>query len=610
MTGSSSDNPRKRRKSRSRRDRRMKRRWWLWAVSLAAALVVFCVVWVGTRAWIAKGDLEAIVPLSSELKSAALANEPAKVSKLASALHQHAESAGSLTSDPIWRAAELTPVLGTNLTAVREISAVARDLSRNAVGPLTKLIASVKVENFKPVDGAVNLAPLIDAQPSVSTAAGALQKATKDVANIPVEGTVAPVRNAVDRLDAQLSELAPPIEALSNAVSLAPAMLGEDAPRNYLLIFQNPAELRSTGGIPGAMALIHTDSGKIELTRQSSSSEFPRYASPVLEVPTDTRGLYGDIIGQFVQDINLTPSFDLTARLAQKMWMERYGETVDGVISLDPVALSYLLSATGPVLTATGDSIDESNAVQLLLNEAYIRYAEPKAQDAFFAAAAKAVFDKLSSGDLDTTRLIAALARAGDERRLLVWNANPDESSILEGSTLSGQLPGEYERSPKAGIYLNDATGAKMDYYQDVQTGIGSASCRKDGKPYVAISVTLVNRAPADAANALPPYITGNGVFGVTPGNIRTMISAYGSPGMVNLGVSQDGNAVPAHSATDAGRPVTQISAELAPGQSVTYLFGFLADGEGFGASDLQTTPTINMNETSELALTCESALW
>lgn len=596
---------------RARRGRRRRRtRVFLWSIAVILALVVFGVAWVGIRAVIAKGELEEVVPLANELKSAALNNDPASVSAAASALHSHATRANELTTDPIWRAMEYVPVLGSNLTAARQLAGAVADLSNNAVGPLTRMMSSIELSDFRPVNGSIDLSPLIDVQPAVQNAATSLARADERVSRIDTSHTIAPVTAAAEQLHTQITELRPAVEALSNAVNLAPAMLGDAEPRNYLLIFQNPAELRSTGGIPGAMALIHTEDGKIDLAQQSSSSDFPHYGAPVIDLPDETRGLYGDIVGEYIQDVTLTPNFDLSARIAQQMWSERYGTRVDGVISIDPVSLSYLLDATGPVRTVTGDQLSKENVISLLLNEVYIRYPLPAQQDAFFAASAKAVFDKVSGGDVDPTKLIAGLAKAGDERRILVWNDRADERAILAGTSLAGELVGEMDDSPRIGMFLNDSTGSKMDYYLDVNTSVGAVTCRKDGRRNIAIQVTITNTAPADAGTSLPAYITGDGTYGVTPGNIRTLLTAYGSPEMINLGVSRDGASLEAHSASDSGRPVSQISAELAPGESATYTFAFLGSTEEVIPNDLQLTPIVNMNETSELALTCESALW
>jgi hypothetical protein len=586
------------------------RRSLIWIASAAGVLLIASAVWIGVRGWIAKGELEAVVPLSQELKAAALANNPADVSRLASALHDRTSVAENLTSDPVWRLGEFVPALGPNLTAVRQVSSALQGLSSDAVGPLTRLLSSIDIADLKPSDGSIDLEPIAEAQPAVRSAQTALEEADESVRAIDVSATVGPVKSAVTQLRRQLGELLPPVDALYRTVSLVPSMLGQGDPRDYLVIFQNPAELRATGGISGAMALVHADGGRVSLIQQASSSDFPHYAQSVLPLPDETRGLYGDIIGEYIQDVNLTPNFELSAKLAQKMWAERFGQSVDGVISVDPVALSYILGATGPVQTVTGDELTDQTVVPLLLSQVYSRYPDPAQQDLFFASAASAVFEKVSSGALDSQKFVSSLSRASTERRILVWSADATEEGLLAETTMAGALPGAQDDSPRLGLYLNDATGAKMDYYLGVDTAIGSTSCRKDGRQYIALSVTLTNRAPSNAATALPPYVTGGGVYGVTPGNVKTMLAVYGSPKMANLGVARDGTAVSAHAATDLGRPVSQIAVELEPGQSATYTFGFLGSDRKIRVDQLQQTPIINMNETSELAPDCESALW
>ena len=55
------------------------------------------------------------------------------------------------------------------------------------------------------------------------------------------------------------------------------------------------------------------------------------------------------------------------------MWRANIGGRVDGVISFDPVALSYLLKATGPVKIGNGETITSDNAVSYLLHRDRVR---------------------------------------------------------------------------------------------------------------------------------------------------------------------------------------------------------------------------------------------
>src|SRR5690606_17324998 len=131
----------------------------------------------------------------------------------------------------------------------------------------------------------------------------------------------------------------------------------------------------------------------------------PAYTQPILPLDDATAALYGDITGEYVQDVNLTPWFDTTGQLAKAMWEDRFGGTIDAVVGVDPVLLSYLLEATGPL--PVGDiNLTSENAVDVLLSETYARYDDPRDQDAFFAAAAQAVFSALTESTIDPKTVV------------------------------------------------------------------------------------------------------------------------------------------------------------------------------------------------------------
>jgi hypothetical protein len=351
--------------------------------------------------------------------------------------------------------------------------------------------------------------------------------------------------------------------------------------------------------------LLQTNAGQMQLAKQVSSSEYTHYESPVLELPLETRGIYGDITGQYIQDVNLTPNFVQSGELAQEMWRLQFGGEVDGVLSIDPVALSYLLRATGPITLPTGDVLSADNAVQLLLSDVYARYPDTAVQDAFFAAAAGSVFSAVAGGDADPIALITALAQAGAEHRVLIWSSDDTEQAVLADTTLAGALPASDADTQRFGVYFNDATAAKMGPYLDVQTAVGQSTCRNDKRPNYAVNVTLSNTAPADAATSLPNYVTAGGAFGTAAGNIKTIVYVYGAPGVENHGVTKNGEVVPHRPATDATYPLTSIEVELAPGESTVLRFNFLGAGPFGGDIELQMTPVIHRNETLKLDTAC-----
>ncbi|WP_162234538.1 DUF4012 domain-containing protein [Agreia sp. Leaf210] len=596
---------------RRRRPRRTKSRRKVLGVVLGvvALLVVAVAAWVGVRGYQAKGELEAAIPLVTQLKTQVTSGDSAGAIDSMNRLTQHAQSAADLTSDPVWRATELLPWVGSNLTVMRELSSTVNDVSRYGIQPLTGLAGSIGLSDFKPVDGRVDLQPLLDAQGVLADSSAAVGNAVARVDALDGDGVIQPLADARLQLLDKLTEASGELTILSKAAVLLPAMLGADGPRNYLLLFQNNAELRSTGGIPGALALVNTDAGSIKLSQQTSGSSFRQFPEPVIELPLDTKSLYGDNTAEFMQDVNFTPNFALSGQIAREMWNRKFGLQVDGVISLDPVALSYLLKATGPIALPSGDQLTSENAVKLLLQDVYAKYEQPPEQDAFFASAAAAVFDKVASGNIDPAALVSALGQAGDENRVLVWSANDEDQQVLAGTTLAGGLPKSSETEQRFGVYFNDSTTAKMDPYLQVNIEAGQAVCRNDGLPLNSVRVTLTNTAPADAATSLPDYVTGGGEFGIPPGNIRTNIAAYGAEGLYNLGLTRDGAAFPYQPSTELGYGVSKVEIELAPGDSTVLDFQFLGDTPQTKAVSVQHTPFVYALETKALEVDCQNAL-
>lgn len=584
-------------------------RYLRWVVGGFLLLLMASLLWVGIRGYLAKGELENAVKLAGQAREKIVDGDSQGAYSSAQSLAKHSRAAADLTSDPVWRAYELIPLLGANLSVTRVLASSVDDLSEGVVVPLADVAGSISLSDLKPVDGAISLQPFVDSQPVLGQANNNVHETLAQIREMDASGTFEPVEQAKIDLESAVAELAVGVDAVDKAVHLIPSMLGQDSPRNYLVLFQNNAELRSSGGIPGAMALISTSGGRISLVQQASSRDFEKFDSPVVELPIETQALYGNHTAEYIQDVTFTPQFELTGQIAREMWKRQFGVEVDGVISLDPVALSYLLDATGPIELPNGQKLSSDNAVRLLLQDVYSTYEDPADQDAFFASAAASVFNEVASGDMNITKLIKALGSAAEERRLLVWSSHDDDDAILKGTSLAGSLPLSNSTTEAFGLYLNDATAAKMDSYLDVKISTAQNVCRSDGLPNYSIVATLTNTAPGDAGASLPEYVTGGGASGVPSGSIRTNVTVYGPPGSFNLGVLRDQSEVGYHPTSDSGYTLSSIQVELSPGQSTILEFQFLGAEAGDKEMVVEHTPLVYSLETSTVEFACENAL-
>src|SRR5690606_30884226 len=109
----------------------------------------------------------------------------------------------------------------------------------------------------------------------------------------------------------------------------------------------------------GAFLLLRADDGEIELVEQRSAGEVGYFADGAVELTEAEVALFGTELARFPGNVTSTPDFPRSAEIIRAMWSEGVGGEVDGVLSLDPVALGALLEATGPI----GLDDDELNAL-------------------------------------------------------------------------------------------------------------------------------------------------------------------------------------------------------------------------------------------------------
>lgn len=536
-----------------------------WIFGAVAVLAVLGVAWIGVTAVLATGHVRAAQAAASDvsLDATDLGSATATLQRVS----EETSAARALTSGPVWALAQTLPWVGPQLSAVTTTIASIDDVATTGVRPLLDAASGVSLASLRPKDGALDLAALSSIQDAAAQSAARIDRASAAVDAIDTGILLPPLREPVTTAGDFLERTRSTVDGLARATALLGPLLGGDGPRDYLVVFQNNAEWRSLGGIVGAMTVLHTDGGRVSLGKQGSTADFRRYAEPVLPLPDDLVQVFSRRPGLYIQNVTQVPEFPTAAALAREMWARDTGQQVDGVISLDPVALSYILAATGPVALPSGDQLSSENAVSLLLNGVYLRFERPADQDAFFAAATVAVFDSLSRGAADPTKLVTALSRAAEERRLLVWSTRADEQAIVDGTVLAGGLPVTDADKTTFGAYLNDGTGSKMDYY--VHATAAAAWCTDtEGSPDAAMTLTLRNDAPADAAS-LPAYITGGGSFGVPVGIAKTVSYLFLPPGATIVSTTANGDGIEPGfgSGTFRDHPVITWTTQLAPGQ-------------------------------------------
>lgn len=563
--------------ARSRRRRRLR-------IALASAAVVVASgvaasFWLVAKANTIQTELTSATALIAPLKTSISSNDSEYAAATVDQLKRHTAAAKNAANDPLWSLASATPWLGANFAAIAEVARSADDVAALSIGPLAKVYKSLDWPTLMPGGTGTDLAPLETASPSISSAAHVVRISSERLDRIDETNLLPQVAGPLNQAREELRAVTGALDAASDVASIAPEMLGIASPRNYLLMIQNNAESRASGGIPGALAVLTVDNGKLSLGAQSSASELG-VVSPTLPVDDEQRSIFSTRMGKFIQDVNLTPDFPTAGSMAQAMWEKKTGQRVDGVISIDPVALSFILNATGPVqisnpelLAISGgrlpSELNSSNVIPTLLSDVYAKIEVPQMQDAYFASVAQELFTAVSNGNTDPQQLLTSIRRGVEENRILLWSGNRDEQAIVGQYPLGGSIAGPSVSPAQFGVYFNDGTGAKMDYYVKRTVQLVK-ECPKDGYQQTTVRITSTNTAPSDAGQSLPAYVTGDGAFGVPPGSVQTNIVTYGPIQALvetaKLNDERTGFAPYIHS----NRPVAVLAVRLAPGETAT----------------------------------------
>lgn len=557
---------------------------------LGVVATVVLALYVGNRALVAKDSLESAQQQLTSFKAALGQQGAPSTAAMYTKLQTSTSKAAAQVDDPVWSLFEHVPYVGSNLKAFRQTAQLVDALVHDGVGPLAKAADGISVDSLKPHDGGIDIEPLRRLTPAVGDVDDALRAADASAAKIDTADVVPQLKQPIEQLRGQIGQVTPVTAELRKVMPVLYPALGGEGKRRYLLIFQNNAEERASGGNPASMAMLVVDDGKVKLGRQANSGDFPHTGEPALRFKGDWDRLYGDYASSYVTNITMTPDFPTTARLAKKMWTNRFGGKVDGVISFDPVALSYLMRATGPISLKDGTQVSADNAVQFLLSDVYAKYTDPLQQDAVFSSAAQGIFAAVTNGQGQPKAYLDQLKPMTDEQRLKMWSTRDDEEALLLDSPLGTMLPEDNTEKTVLGVYNNDDATSKMSYYLDERVKVTTNTCSAEPKYAVAAKVTNT-LDPAKAAG-LPAYVRASQPR-IALGGDRQWVQVYGPVGATLKSMTIDGEKVvfgtnykysentnpqatgiadrrPAVQAEMYGRPVGVVSLNIDAGKAKT----------------------------------------
>lgn len=309
---------------------------------------------------------------------------------------------------------------------------------------------------------------------------------------------------------------------LNNAAQLikvSPELLGQNGRRRYLLVFQNPAELRPTGGFMGSLAIIEIKDGKI------LSLDVPPGGTYDLKGQLDTNVIPPTPLLLLnkrweMQDANWFPNFPSSAQ--KILWFYRHsrGVTADGVIAINSSVLQRILTLLGPVtysgrnLTLTASSALPT--LQNIIEEGPEKKANKPKQ--VLADLAPVILNALSSSTINQIPALAiSLGEALAQKEIQLYFTNEAGQTVMHNLTWDGALTNLTGNQDYLMVVNTNIRGQKSDAMVE-QKIYHQAVVQADGSVIVTVAITREH-------NGVP----GEKLYGQTNVNYLRLYAPLGS---------------------------------------------------------------------------------
>ncbi|MFH0942723.1 MAG: DUF4012 domain-containing protein [Candidatus Beckwithbacteria bacterium] len=312
----------------------------------------------------------------------------------------------------------------------------------------------------------------------------------------------------LQNLTDNLPQIRHKINQARTLLPLIPGFIAQDTKKTYLVLFQNSAELRPTGGFIGSYGLLTFEKGKLLDFNVQDIYEADGQLKGFVEPPKPITQFFGKNTWYF-RDSNWDPDFTISAARAEWFLGKTTNRNVDGVIAINLPAVKELLAATGPItLSDYNEEVSSDNIFERAEYHSEIDFFPGSTQKKdFLGALAREMFDRLQkSSASDLLKLAQALETSLSQKQILLYLHDTDSQRLLLEQNWAGAL-----YAPRLAAADNRPVTSDYSYLVEANLGINKANyfLKREIEQQLTLlknreilSVTTINyqnQSPADA---------------------------------------------------------------------------------------------------------------
>lgn len=420
-----------------------------WPLAIVAGGLLLAALALGAKGWLVYQAAQALRADLAPLLAFAAQPDMRQLDTLGPPLAHARAHAQALRDEaapllPAARRMGWLPWYGAEVAAAGDLLDLAADLTVASEEAYSALVPALQGADASQPAGTRLAARLQMAQPGLATAQAALARADAAWARLPLARFAPTARAPLERLGGLLP-------AARDAIDLAlaaPELLGANGRQEYLLVAQNPDELRATGGLITAAGVLAFENGRLTEFGLADSGTQNDFAGKPYPAPPEPLERYMGLDMWGLQDANWSPDFPSAAQDIRALFRLGTGRDVPNVVAIDPQALRLLLEALGPLqVDGAAAPVGPANLADYLRNGGQAGAGDQPwwvQRKAPMAPLGQALIKRIEAGDVGWPALLGALRQAADGRHLQLAVQQPLAAAALERRGWDGAVqPGD-----------------------------------------------------------------------------------------------------------------------------------------------------------------------
>ncbi|MBT3704255.1 DUF4012 domain-containing protein [Candidatus Peregrinibacteria bacterium] len=297
-----------------------------------------------------------------------------------------------------------------------------------------------------------------------------MEKIDEDL--VPIE-----VRGKLSYAKEKINQIIKTLESIERHFPAVLTLLGDVTPHRYLVILQNNAETRPTGGFIGSYGLVTIDKGVI--TELKVEDVYDLSNDPHAEDPPSDE-IYDFFLCCRFRNVNYSPDFFYTGKMAAWMLEQEGGPEVDTVIGLNQSSLKDFLEVSGPI--QVGDLPDQITAENYIPILTYVIEAKiwGKEDPKHILKMMVPEFKKQIFKTENVSKIMGILYRAAQQKQVIAYSKDSVIESFFDTLGISGKFKQLGEKEDfLAVIHTSDAGNKTEHFIEEAITHV--TNIEKDG---------------------------------------------------------------------------------------------------------------------------------